>query len=81
MGLTAEYLTRDFQKRALEIAIQRIDMSRDAFAAVLKQNVPLGRTDLNKDETLMFMEQLAEVDPVRAAAILMHDEDVRKKVT
>ena len=79
--LRAGYLATDFQKRVVEGAKQRIDMMHDALAAVLAENPPPGRHHGTKEEVRMVMEDMAEADPVRAAAILMHDEDVRKKVT
>ena len=81
MGLRAGYLDSDFQKRVVEIAKQRIDMMHDALAAVLAENPPPGRHHGTKEEVTMVMEEMAAEDPVRAAAILMNDEDVRKKVT
>lgn len=80
MELRGDYFTRAFQKMVEDKAIGDIQAVMDALDKVLSQDVPLGQTRLTAGETLVFMEQLAETDPVRAAAILMTDEGVRQKL-
>ena len=80
MGIRAEYLSAAFLDRVYEIACGMIDTQIAALDAVLKQDAPPGADRLSRAELKQYMEDMAAADPVRAAALMMNDADVRKAV-